>query len=280
MSTNCCSIKGNKTPNQIIVGPSLLVVVNTRWDAMHNDFMSTSCSCSKATKPKIIIVLRLWRRSQTPKERHLSCKASEGRTDNRQERTPSGLAGLRQLDLQLVSCIVTSNGVVKHRHDRSRLSKRTASTSRSGGTSVAPEAALLLSARSCLTSMSALNTSVRARLKMFTDRSFINARGMKAILVVFEICSFLSRCRLVKLPSWDERVVGTFLTSANCRFFTAGTSPKKGVTRFGCPGEFEKNNPQDSNRLQVSDVTQWQHCHDDLQQSQRKRRIGKGRRRR
>ena len=46
---------------------------------------------------------------------------------------------------------------------------------RNGGASVAPEAVLLLSARSCRTRISALSTSMRARLKMFTDQSSVVA---------------------------------------------------------------------------------------------------------
>ena len=75
-------------------------------------------------------------------KKHVPCKASEGRIDNRQGRTPSGLLIF----------------VTQHRHNRSGMQKRTASTSRNGNASVAPEAALLLSAVSCL------STSVRARL--------------------------------------------------------------------------------------------------------------------
>ena len=51
---------------------------------------------------------------------------------------------------------------------------------RNGGASVAPEAVLLLSARNCRTKISALSTSMRARLKMFTDQSSVNAREMKS----------------------------------------------------------------------------------------------------
>ena len=62
---------------------------------------------------------------------------------------------------------------------------------------------------SCLTSVSALSTSVRTRLKMFTDWSSVNE--WKLPLVVIQICSFPLRCRHVKglqlsrCPRSDQR---------------------------------------------------------------------------
>ena len=52
----------------------------------------------------------------TPRETVI-CEALESR-DYRQGRTPPRLADICQLDLQFVSCIVTGNGVVSHRHGR------------------------------------------------------------------------------------------------------------------------------------------------------------------
>ena len=58
---------------------------------------------------------------------------------------------------------------------------------------------LLLSSRSCLTSASALSTSVRTRLKMFTDRSSV--QRVETILGVFQICSFpLSSRQVLRFP--------------------------------------------------------------------------------
>ena len=66
--------------------------------------------------------------------------------DERYQRheTTSGLAEFCQLSIQLISCIVSGNDVVQHRHNRSRLQGRAASTSRNGVTLVAPVVALLL----------------------------------------------------------------------------------------------------------------------------------------
>ena len=86
-----------------------------------------------------------------------------------------------QSDIQIVSCVVTGNAVGQHRR-----SLQEADAHRSHRKLFC----------SCL--QETPGASVRARLKMFKNWSGVNARGVKTILVVFQICSLPLRCRLVK----------------------------------------------------------------------------------
>ena len=91
------------------------------------------------------------------------------------------LRGSLEKSIRLSTCQLHRNGdtVGQHRHDRSRLLKGTASTSRSGGTSFHRSLFCSCLQETASRAFSATSTSVRARLKMFTDRSGINARASK-----------------------------------------------------------------------------------------------------
>ena len=84
---------------------------------------------------------------------------------------------------------------------------------------------------------------------------------------------FPSRCMLVKGPQLGRR--GRCARRASHQ---RGRTAREILQVLGTC--LKSGTSQDSKCLQVTDVTQWQHCHDDLQQSQRNRRGGKGRRRR
>ena len=103
MLTNCCSVESDKIPNQIAVW------TEGSWRSScstPNWMQCTMTSCRELSMiegskiPNLISLDKLTDRS--------SCA------------TPSGHADFCQIDLRLVSCIVTGNGVVQHLHDRTR----------------------------------------------------------------------------------------------------------------------------------------------------------------
>ena len=104
MSTNCCFVDSDKISNQIAVW------TKGSWRSScstPNWMQCTMTSCRELSMiegskiPNLISLDKLTDRS--------SCA------------TPSGHADVCQLDLQLVSCIVSGNDVVQHLHDRTRL---------------------------------------------------------------------------------------------------------------------------------------------------------------
>ena len=100
-------------------------------------------------------------------------------TDRSSCATPSGHADFCQLafNLSVASSLAT---VLCTAYMTEPACRKDSIISRKRCASVAPEAVLLLSARNCRTKMSALSSSMRARLKMFTDQSSVNAREMKS----------------------------------------------------------------------------------------------------
>ena len=108
MSTNCCSFKSNKIQITVWTKGSLLVVLNIKETAKHDDLMSTNCRSLKSNKipHQIIIWAKGSLRSSCSTQKRLRCTMTSCRRTVARSKAEKDPTSDHSLDQGIVALVV------------------------------------------------------------------------------------------------------------------------------------------------------------------------------